>query len=50
VLCLLPALGLLAACVGAPASPNLPSTKLNLYGFCEYIPAVWAGFKQATGW
>jgi hypothetical protein len=47
---LLPALGLLAAYVGVPASPNLISTKLNLYGFSKYVPAVWAGSKQTTGW
>ncbi|HXW01281.1 MAG TPA: hypothetical protein VEC93_22915 [Anaerolineae bacterium] len=51
VLCLLPALGLLVACVGAPASPNLTSTELNLYGFSEYVPVdLMASFKQATGW
>lgn len=50
VLCLLLALGLLTACVGVSASPNLTSTQLNLYGFSEYVPAdLIAGFEQATG-
>jgi hypothetical protein len=33
-----------------PAWPNSDSTKLNLYGFSKYVPAVWAGFKQASRW
>ena len=46
VLCLLLALGLLTACVGVSASPNLTSTQLNLYGFSEYVPAdLMAGFE-----
>ena len=50
VLCLLLALGLLTACAGVSASPNLTSTQLNLYGFSEYVPAdLIAGFEQATG-